>query len=236
MVAIHSPHFIRRRQASDAHGVPGWHALRSSRRTATKPTARKITVAPVKYGRNGSNVFASPAPLRPRNTAARGPAQHMAEPKAATTPPAAATAALPTNDDMVLQGFQDGAFLRELSRRAGVGKLLESSLDALEVSDPLFDQVDLLPSLALYSVAGGTEPDAEGEQLGNLVQGEPQLLRVLDESQAGHGVLVVLSVPGRCAARRRQQPAAFVVADGLDIHGGRPGALPVAYGYRHGLT
>ena len=138
-------------------------------------------MAPAKYGRSGSNVVASPAPLSPKNTATNGPAQHTADPMAATTPPVAARAALPTNDGTVLQGLQDGAFLRKLPCRTGVGQLLERSLDALEVSNPLFDQVDLLPSLALHGVAGGAAPNPEGEQLVNLFKREPELLGVLDE-------------------------------------------------------
>src|SRR2546427_6775168 len=75
MVAIHSADFIRRRATGEAHIVPGSHAFRSSRFSTTKPKPRASPVATTKYGRNGSNVVARPAPLRPRATAMSGPAQ-----------------------------------------------------------------------------------------------------------------------------------------------------------------
>src|SRR5438128_6980216 len=71
MVAIHSADFIRRRATGEAHIVPGSHAFRSSRCTTTKPKPRASPVPTTKYGRNGSNVVARPAPLRPRATADR---------------------------------------------------------------------------------------------------------------------------------------------------------------------
>src|SRR2546422_4089555 len=74
IVAIHSADFIRRRATGEAHIVPGSHAFRSSRFSTTKPKPRASPVATTKYGRNGSNVVARPAPLRPRATAMSGPA------------------------------------------------------------------------------------------------------------------------------------------------------------------
>src|SRR2546422_8279966 len=72
IVAIHSADFIRRRATGEAHIVPGSHAFRSSRFSTTKPKPRASPVATTKYGRNGSNVVARPAPLRPRATAMSG--------------------------------------------------------------------------------------------------------------------------------------------------------------------
>src|SRR3989442_12872061 len=93
MVAIHSADFIRRRATGEAHIVPGSHAFRSSRCTTTKPKPRASPVPTTKYGRNGSNVVARPAPLRPRATAMSGPAQQSADATAAGKPPGAATEA-----------------------------------------------------------------------------------------------------------------------------------------------
>src|SRR2546429_9451909 len=89
MVAIHSADFIRRRATGEAHIVPGSHAFRSSRFSTTKPKPRASPVATTKYGRNGSNVVARPAPLRPRAAAMSGPAQPSAGPPAAAKPPRA---------------------------------------------------------------------------------------------------------------------------------------------------
>src|SRR2546426_4901590 len=94
MVAIHSADFIRRRATGEAHIVPGSHAFRSSRFSTTKPKPRASPVATTKYGRNGSNVVARPAPLRPRATALGGPAQQSADATAAGIPPVAATTGL----------------------------------------------------------------------------------------------------------------------------------------------
>src|SRR2546425_13330443 len=79
IVAIHSAHFIRRRATGEAHKVPGSHACFSSRRSTTKPKPSASTVPATKYGRNGSNVAASPAPLKPSATATSGPAQQRSE-------------------------------------------------------------------------------------------------------------------------------------------------------------
>src|SRR2546425_10436958 len=112
MVAVHSAHFIRRRAIGEAHKVPGTHARFSSRRSSTKPKPSARTVPATKYGRSGSNVAASPAPLRPSATATSGPAQHSVDTTAATTPPGAARAGLVTDGGMVFEELQDRAGLR----------------------------------------------------------------------------------------------------------------------------
>src|SRR6059058_101729 len=105
IVAVHSAHFIRRRAIGDAHKVPGTHARFSSPRSTTKPKPSASTVPATKYGRSGSNVAASPAPLRPNATATSGPAQHSVDTTAATTPPVAASAVLVT--DVVMDPLLD---------------------------------------------------------------------------------------------------------------------------------
>src|SRR2546427_12189502 len=79
IVAIHSADFIRRRATGEAHIVPGSHAFRSSRCSTTKPKPRASPVPTTKYGRNGSNVVAKPAPHRPRATAISGPWHQRAD-------------------------------------------------------------------------------------------------------------------------------------------------------------
>src|SRR3989454_6783718 len=124
IVAIHSAHFIRRRATGEAHKVPGSHARFSSRRNTTKPKPRASTVPATKKGRSGSNVAASPAPLRPSATATSGPAQQSVEATAATTPPVAASALLVTDVVMVFQYLQDRAVGPRPPRPARPGQTL----------------------------------------------------------------------------------------------------------------
>src|SRR5713101_6438979 len=118
IVAIHSAHFIRRRATGEAHMVPGSHACVPARRSTTKPKPSASAVPATKYGRNGSNVAASPAPLRPSATATSGPAQQSADATAAATPPVVASTVLVTDVVMVLQHLQDRAVVRRPSGRA----------------------------------------------------------------------------------------------------------------------
>src|SRR3989441_4989981 len=157
MVAVHSAHFIRRRAIGEAHKVPGTHARFSSPRSTTKPKPSASTVPATKYGRSGSNVAASPAPLRPSATATRGPAQQRVETTAATTPPVAASAVLVTDVVMVFQYLQDRAVVRRPPRRARRGQTLQRALHALEIADPLLDDLDLLSGFPLDGIAGRSE-------------------------------------------------------------------------------
>src|SRR5437016_7367934 len=140
MVAVHSAHFIPRRAIGEAHKVPGTHARFSSPRSTTKPKPSARTVPATKYGRSGSNVAASPAPLRPSATATSGPAQQRVDTTAATTPPVAASAVLVT-DVVMVQYLQDWAVVRRPPRRARRGQTLQRALHALEIADPLLDDL-----------------------------------------------------------------------------------------------
>src|SRR6266702_5828325 len=153
IVAIHSAHFMRRRAIGEAHRVPGSHARFSSPRTTTKPKPSARTVPATKYGRSGSNVAASPAPLRPSATATSGPAQHSVDTTAATTPPVAASAVLVTDVVMVVQYLQDRAVVRRPPRRTRCGQPLQGALHALQIADPLLDDVDLLSGFPLDGIA-----------------------------------------------------------------------------------
>src|SRR2546425_12335464 len=109
MVAIHSADFIRRRATGEAHIVPGSHAFRSSRCTTTKPKPRASPVPTTKYGRNGSNVVATTAPLKPRATAVSGPRGQGADAPAADIPAGAATTPLGGGVPPVFQRLQNPA-------------------------------------------------------------------------------------------------------------------------------
>src|SRR2546427_858048 len=152
MVAIHSADFIRRRATGEAHIVPGSHAFRSSRCTTTKPKPRASPVPTTKYGRNGSNVVARPAPLRPRATAMSGPAQQSADATAAAIPPVAATTVLVVDVAMVFQCLQNRAVVGRLSGRACSGQPLQRALHAVrseEHTSELQSQSNLVCRLLL---------------------------------------------------------------------------------------
>src|SRR2546426_3869586 len=201
IVAIHSAHFIRRRATGEAHKVPGSHARFSSRRNTTKPKPRASTVPATKKGRSGSNVAASPAPLSPSATATSGPAQQSVDTTAATTPPLAASTVLVTGVGMIFQDLQDRALGRGSPYRARRSQPLQRTLHALKVADLLLDDFDLLSGFPLDGIAGGAVPDAQPEQLLDLLQRETELLGVLDEAEARHRVVGGLTVSG-CGATR----------------------------------
>src|SRR3989454_11850536 len=233
MVAVHSAHSIRRRAIGEAHKVPGSHARFSSPRRTTKPKPSASTVPATKYGRSGSNVAASPAPLRPSATATRGPAQQSVETAAATTPPVAASAVLVPDVVMIFQNLQNRAVVRRPSGRARRGQPLQRALHALEVTDPLLDDLDLLSGFPLDDVAGRAVSDPQGEQLLDLLQRETELLGVLDEPEARHRVVGVLAIPCWSAARSRKQATPLVITDRLDVHVGR--VRDLTDGQRHSL-
>src|SRR5207253_2425227 len=220
IVAVHSAHFIRRRAIGEAHKVPGTHARFSSPRSTAKPKASASTVPTTKYGRSGSNVAASPAPLRPRATAMSGPAQQSVDTTAATTPPVAASAVLVTDVVMIFQNLQDRTVVRRPSGRACRGQPLQRALHALEVTDSLLDDLDLPTGFPLDGIACGAMPDPQPEQFLDLLQRETELLGVFDEAEAGHHVVGVLAIPRRSAPRGRKEPTPLVIADRLDVHVG----------------
>src|SRR6266852_1985776 len=221
IVAIHSAHFIRRRATGEAHMVPGSHACFSSRRSTTKPKPSASTVPATKYGRNGANVAASPAPLKPSATATSGPAQQSVDATAAATPPVAASRVLVTGVAMIFQDLKDRALGRGSPYGARGGQPLQRALHALKVADLLLDDVDLLSGFPLDGIACGAVPDAQPEQLLNLLQRETELLGVLDEAKARHRVVGVLAIPSRSAPRGRKEAPPLVIADRLDVHVGR---------------
>jgi hypothetical protein len=70
-----------------------------------------------------------------------------------------------------------------------------------------------------------TAATAGVEQLGDLVEGEPEPLRRLHHPQQRHRLVVVLAMPAQGTPWFGEQAAAFVVAQGLHVHPGRDGQL-----------
>jgi len=64
------------------------------------------------------------------------------------------------------------------------------------------------------------------EQLGDLVQGEPEPLRGPDHPEHGDRLVRVEPMPTEAALRLRQQSATLVVPQRLPVHPGRSGDLP----------
>src|SRR4026207_106906 len=79
--------------------------------------------------------------------------------------------------------------------------------------------------------AGGIGPPvsarlpAEPQQLLHLVEREPEILGALDEANDPHRLVGELPIAGRTARRPGEQPAAFVVAQRLDVHTRLPGGF-----------
>src|SRR5256886_13187303 len=106
---------------------------------------------------------------------------------------------------MIHQTRKDQADARRAASRARRGQALQRAPHALEIADPLLDDFDLLSGFPLDDIAGGAVPDAQPEQLLNLLQRKTELLGVLDEAEARHRVVGVLAIPCRSAARSRKQ-------------------------------
>src|SRR5207247_10985822 len=66
--------------------------------------------------------------------------------------------------------------------------------------------------------AGGARIDPEGEQLPDLLQREPERLRLLDEAEPADRRGVEGPVASRRARRLRQEPAPLVVPYRLPVH------------------
>src|ERR1043166_8742252 len=101
----------------------------------------------------GSNVAASPAPLRPSVTATGGPAQESVDATAAVTPPATASTVLVRGVVMVFQDLEDRAVVRRPAGCARRSQPLQRALHPLEITAPLLDDLDLLPGFPLDGIA-----------------------------------------------------------------------------------
>src|SRR2546428_317813 len=170
-------------------------------------------------------VAVSAASRRPRHSRGgrwrTGPAQQGLKPPGETTPPVAASAVLVADVVMIFQDLQDRAVVRRPSGRARRGEPLQRALHALEVTDPLLDDLDLLSGFPLDGIAGGAVPDAQPEQLLDLLQRETELLGVLDEAESRYRVVGVLAIPSWSPTRVRKKTPPLVVADRLDVYVGR---------------
>src|SRR3989441_8461942 len=122
---------------------------------------------------------------------------------------------------MIFKNLQDRAVVRRPAGRARRGQPLQRPLHALEVTDSLLDDLDLLSGFPLDGIACGAVPDAQCEQLLDLLQRETEILSVFNEPKARDGLLGVLAVASRCALRYRKETPPLVIADRLNVHVGR---------------
>jgi hypothetical protein len=102
---------------------------------------------------------------------------------------------------MVFQRVQDRALVGWPSGSARRGEALEGALQALEIADPLLDELDLLSGLLLDHVARRAVPDPQAEQLLDFLQRKAELPGVFDEAQATHRVRRVRAISRWRAAR-----------------------------------
>jgi hypothetical protein len=112
---------------------------------------------------------------------------------------------------------RDDRARRRLSRaRARTDELDERAAHALQVPQPRLDRRELRlgePARRLAAAAVGEPQEAAG-----LLEGEPELLRALDEPEPRDRVLAVAAEPVRRARGFGDQPEALVVAQRLDMH------------------
>jgi hypothetical protein len=97
---------------------------------------------------------------------------------------------------MVFQDLQDRAVVCLPSGGAGRGQPFQDALHALEIADPLLDDYDLLSGFPLNGIAPSPVPDAQAEQILDLLQRKAERFCVLDEAEACHGVVSVLAISG----------------------------------------
>jgi hypothetical protein len=86
-----------------------------------------------------------------------------------------------------------------------------------QLRDPLADRSDLLAKHPANVLARCATRLAQGQDLADLVESEPEMLRGLDEDEATLGIGAVDAVPGLGAWWLRQQADRLVVADRLPL-------------------
>ena len=101
---------------------------------------------------------------------------------------------------------------------ARVHQGLQRALHPIELVDLLIDLADLFVRDRANAAAVAPGLAAQLQQFLHFVEREPQVLGALDEANDPHGLVGELAVAGGAARRLREQPAAFVVAQRLDVH------------------
>src|SRR5262245_58699033 len=96
----------------------------------------------------------------------------------------------------VVEGRQDGAVVQRTMPGTGRRQADQHLSGPLEVADLAVDVGDLGLGPLLHVGSSGAAFDAEGEQLGDLLEREAKLLGAPDEAQAGDYVGTVLAVSG----------------------------------------
>src|SRR3989442_10822555 len=94
----------------------------------------------------------------------------------------------------------------------------EGALHSAQGAELLVDVRDLRLRAAPHVGAGGARIESEGEQRLDLLQREPERLRLLDEAEPAHCAGVEGPVASERARRLRQEPAPLVVPNRLQVH------------------
>ncbi len=117
----------------------------------------------------------------------------------------------------------DRAGARSLPVPALVDEALEQPLHAPQIGDALPDDAELV--LGKRARAGAVLPVLEEQELADLGEREAELLRALDEVEAGDGGAAVAAHRARGTRRLGHQAEALVVADRLLVDAGLGGDL-----------
>ena len=87
----------------------------------------------------------------------------------------------------------------------------------LQARDARVDLVDLRGHPHAQCLGRLLRALRRAQVLVDLREREAERLRLLDRAQEANGVVVVAAVPARLALRLRQEPAALVIAERLDV-------------------
>lgn len=119
---------------------------------------------------------------------------------------------------MRLDGVEQGAFVAGMLGVAGVRESRQGSAHPLQIGELVVDSCDRTPGTLLRRGAAGSWRDPQGKKMLDLFECEPESLSPLDEFHPADRLRRVLPVAGGGSWRGRKQPAAFVVAQGVQSY------------------
>src|SRR5437763_1115123 len=117
-----------------------------------------------------------------------------------------------------LQALQDRALAHRPATRTHCRDTHEDLLHGAQATKFLLDVRDLRLRAAAHIGARRAWIQPQREQLPDLLQREPERLRLLYETQPTHGLSIERAIAGGCTRRLREQAPALVVPDGLQVH------------------
>jgi len=119
---------------------------------------------------------------------------------------------------MRLDGVEQRAFVAGMLRVAGVRESRQVSAHPSQIGELVVYSCDRTPGTLLRRGAAGSWRDPQGKKVLDLFECEPESLSPLDEFHPADRLRRVLPVAGGGSWRGRKQPAAFVVAQGVQSY------------------